>query len=52
MPISVTCDQCGARFKAPDAAAGKKGKCSKCGASLVVPAPAPAAAVAAEADDM
>jgi hypothetical protein len=49
MAIPVTCDSCGARFKAPDAAAGKKGKCSKCGAKIVVPAPAPAAA---DEDDM
>src|SRR5687768_8001911 len=48
MPIPVTCDGCGARFKAPDAAAGKKGKCKKCGATIVVPAPA---AVGAEAED-
>ena len=45
MPIPVTCDGCGARFKAPDAAAGKKGKCPKCGARIVVPAPAAPAAV-------
>ena len=40
MPIDVTCDACGARFKAPDAAAGKKGKCKKCGAVIAVPVPA------------
>jgi hypothetical protein len=44
MAISVTCDKCGARFKAPDTAAGKKGKCSKCGAAIVVPALVPAGA--------
>jgi hypothetical protein len=48
MPISVTCDGCGARFKAPDAAAGKKGKCKKCGAAILVPVPA---AVGAEGED-
>ncbi|MEA2734391.1 MAG: hypothetical protein QOE14_842 [Humisphaera sp.] len=47
MPIQVTCDGCGARFKAPDAAAGKKGKCKKCGATILVPA---LAAVEAEDD--
>jgi hypothetical protein len=53
MSIQVTCDKCCARFKAPDAAAGKKGKCSKCGATLVVPAlAAPAPVPAAEPDDM
>ena len=51
MPIPVTCDGCGARFKAPDAAAGKKGKCKKCGAAIVVPVPAAAAESALE-DDM
>jgi hypothetical protein len=51
MPIPVTCDGCGARFKAPDAAAGKKGKCPKCGQRIVVPAPAAPAAAAME-DDM
>jgi hypothetical protein len=50
MPIPVKCDGCGARFKAPDAAAGKKGKCKKCGAAIVVPAPA--AAESAFEDDM
>jgi hypothetical protein len=44
MPIDVTCDACGARFKAPDAAAGKRGKCKKCGAVIAVPEPVPAAA--------
>ena len=51
MGIPVTCDSCGARFKAPDSAAGKKGKCSKCGARIVVPALAPAAAAVAPAED-
>jgi DNA-directed RNA polymerase subunit RPC12/RpoP len=51
MPIPVTCDGCGARFKAPDAAAGKKGKCPKCGGRIIVPAPAPAAVEAAPMDD-
>jgi hypothetical protein len=51
MPIDVTCDACGARFKAPDAAAGKRGKCKKCGAVITVPVPEPIGAPAAE-DDM
>jgi hypothetical protein len=51
MSIPVTCDACGARFKAPDAAAGKKGKCSKCGARVVVPAPAAAPAPEQAMDD-
>jgi len=37
MPISVACSTCGSKIKAPDSAAGKKAKCPKCGASLVVP---------------
>lgn len=49
MAIQVRCDDCGARFKAPDAAAGKKGKCTKCGSAIVVPAP-PAVEAAAEDD--
>src|SRR5205085_12524631 len=36
MSIPVTCPSCAARFKAPDSAAGRKAKCAKCGASLVV----------------
>jgi len=44
MPIDVTCDACGSRFKAPDTAAGKKGKCKKCGAVIVIPTPEPVGA--------
>lgn len=51
MPIEVTCDGCGARFKAPDTAAGKKGKCKKCGAVITIPVPEPVGAPAEE-DDM
>lgn len=40
MPIAVACT-CGVKLKAPDAAAGKRVKCPKCGAGLVVPVPAP-----------
>ena len=42
MPISVSC-ACGANLKAPDAAAGRRVKCPKCGTPLVVPAPAASA---------
>ena len=38
MPIAVTCPECSAKMKAPDAAAGKKVKCPKCGEMLTVPA--------------
>ncbi|MEJ5277537.1 MAG: DUF4352 domain-containing protein [Thermogemmata sp.] len=41
MPIVVACPSCGARLKAPDAAAGKTVKCPKCGASMVIPPPPP-----------
>jgi len=53
--IRVTCDACGAGFNARDELAGRKGKCPKCQAPIVVPAadgpatatgPAPAAAAA------
>ena len=51
MPIDVACEACGARFKAPDAAAGKKGKCKKCGAVIAVPVPEPVPAAVSD-DDM
>ena len=38
MPIAVVCS-CGARLKAPDATAGKRVKCPKCGNPIAVPAP-------------
>jgi hypothetical protein len=37
MHISIACP-CGARLRAPDAAAGKTFKCPKCGRSILVPA--------------
>jgi hypothetical protein len=42
MPIPVSCS-CGAKLKAPDAAAGKKLRCPKCGAAVAVPAGTPTA---------
>lgn len=36
MSISVVCDACGKKLKAPDRYEGKKGKCPTCGASIVV----------------
>ncbi len=42
MPIAVACS-CGVKLKAPDAAAGKRVKCPKCGNPVSVPVPAPAA---------
>jgi len=40
MSITFQCAQCGQNVQAPDAAAGKRGKCPHCGASNEVPAPA------------
>jgi len=37
MSIEFPCPSCGTRLTAPDKAAGKFGKCKKCGASAVVP---------------
>jgi hypothetical protein len=37
MPILVTCPHCSARLNAPDAAAGRQVKCSRCGQILPVP---------------
>jgi predicted Zn finger-like uncharacterized protein len=47
----ITCSNCQAKIKVPDSAAGKKGKCPKCGTVMTIPAAeAPAAeAVAPEA---
>lgn len=42
MPIQVTCSSCGGMFNAPDAGAGKKTKCPKCGGVIQIPMPAPA----------
>ena len=41
MPISLICGACDAPLTAPDAAAGKRVKCRKCGAILEVPLPEP-----------
>jgi len=37
MPVKVMCDSCGARFTAEDKDAGKRTKCLKCGAEIVIP---------------
>jgi hypothetical protein len=36
--IRVTCPACGKQSKAPDSAAGKKGRCPDCGAAVEIPA--------------
>lgn len=38
MPIVVTCDSCTAKLRAPEAVAGRKLKCPKCGTPILVPA--------------
>lgn len=56
MPITFSCSSCNARMTVPDHLAGKRGKCSKCKAAVLVPSangssesppapPAPTAAV-------
>ncbi len=41
MPIRVVCASCECAFKVAEAAAGRKGKCPKCGAVLTIPHPQP-----------
>ncbi|MBI5724527.1 MAG: hypothetical protein HZA50_11250 [Planctomycetes bacterium] len=37
--IEFNCSQCGVKIRTPHAFAGRKGKCPKCGAHIVTPAP-------------
>src|SRR5438067_1763130 len=37
MPILTACPRCGAKLKAPDAAAGRTLACPKCGDTVAVP---------------
>ena len=37
MKITVTCQKCGKSLKAPPSLAGKRAKCSGCGAVLQIP---------------
>ena len=39
MSITIKCDGCQKEIKAPDAAAGKRGKCPYCGHSCYIPVP-------------
>src|SRR5258708_31160700 len=41
MAIRVTCPACGAGLRVSDEAAGKRGKCPKCGDPIIVPAAEP-----------
>lgn len=43
MALKLKCP-CGERLTAPESAAGKRGKCSKCGQTFIIPAPAAVAA--------
>jgi len=47
--IRFVCPSCGRSLKAPAGAVGKKGKCKRCGARMVIPAPAPEPEVIMEA---
>lgn len=40
MPITFNCPKCNAAVSAPDAYAGKRGKCNKCGQLNRIPSPA------------
>lgn len=37
MPISVTCERCGATMNAPDEFAGRRGRCKACGTTVRIP---------------
>lgn len=41
MPIKVQCSGCGGKFHAPNEAAGKRAKCPKCTAAILVPTSGP-----------
>jgi predicted Zn finger-like uncharacterized protein len=45
----ITCSNCQSKIRVPDSAAGKKGKCPKCGTIITIPAEAPPEEAAAEA---
>ncbi len=41
MPIPVVCPKCATRLNAPDNKSGRRAKCPKCGATIMVPGPTP-----------
>ena len=41
MSISLTCEKCGKKIKAPDDTGGKFGSCPKCGNKCYIPLPLP-----------
>jgi TM2 domain-containing membrane protein YozV len=51
MPIVVTCPGCSTTLRAPDNAAGKRFRCSKCSATIEVPADAQPEAAEAFAEE-
>ena len=50
MALSVTCSGCQSQYSVPDNMAGKRAKCKKCGAVLVMPAAAPSGGIDLFAD--
>ena len=36
--MQITCSNCQSKIRVPDSAAGKKGKCPKCGTIIAIPA--------------
>ena len=52
MPIRVECHACHATFQAGDASAGKRGRCPKCQAVIVVPTPTHSSESHAASDEM
>ncbi|WP_165065140.1 zinc ribbon domain-containing protein [Paludisphaera rhizosphaerae] len=51
MSIVFFCSECGSRFEVSDQAAGKLGRCKKCGQKITVPLPKPVAVAAGSAGD-
>ena len=39
MPIRFSCDQCGAKWQAPDGSEGKTAKCARCACEITIPYP-------------
>ena len=52
MPIAVACKACSAKFKAPDAAAGRRARCPKCGEPILIPAVTAPAKAAGNSDQV
>jgi len=52
MPIPIQCDQCNSRFKVSEEAAGKVGKCPKCGNRIAVPSLEPPPVIVVTPEDV